>query len=216
MELYVIRHGQTVWNAEGRLQGCIDVELNDNGRELARQTGIKFADINFDRVYSSPLKRAYETASLIVGERNIPIITDERIREISFGCLEGHSVGEFFKDGCSYANFFIKPGSYIPPEGGETFEQVIARTGDFYRNVIMPLNDTCERIMVVAHGNANKGFIYNLEDTDSIDKYWGEGLQANCEADIYVSELKDGKLIWQRKPGTKPVIDKHWGKAAKC
>lgn len=214
MELYVIRHGQTVWNAEGRLQGSIDIELNDNGRELAKETGVKLAGIHFDKVYSSPLKRAYDTAGLIMAGRDVPIICDERLREISFGCLEGHSVSEFFKDGCSYANFFVNPAQYIPPEGGETFEQVIARTGDFYREVIVPAAENCERIMVVAHGNANKGFIYNLEGTDSIDKYWGEGLQANCEADIYVSFIRDGRLCWMRKPGTTPKIDNHWGKVA--
>ena len=89
MELYLIRHGLTVWNAAGKLQGNTDIELNEQGREAAGQLGIQLDNVSFDIIYSSPLIRAYETACLIRGNRNIPIVRDKRLRELSFGEKEG-------------------------------------------------------------------------------------------------------------------------------
>ena len=89
MKIYLIRHGETPWNTLGRLQGRTDIELNENGIRLAKITGEKLKDVHFDLAIASPLKRAYETAGLVLGDRNIPILTDERIEEISFGEWEG-------------------------------------------------------------------------------------------------------------------------------
>ena len=85
MKLYIIRHGETVWNTEGRLQGKEDIELNENGIRLAKVTAEAMRDIPFDLAITSPLKRARQTAELIVGDRKIPVIEDERIEEITFG-----------------------------------------------------------------------------------------------------------------------------------
>ncbi|MBR1862297.1 MAG: histidine phosphatase family protein [Lachnospiraceae bacterium] len=208
MELYIVRHGQTVWNAEGRLQGSEDIELNENGRELAGKLGESLEGVKFDRIYSSPLIRAYETACLIRGHRNIPIIRDERIREISFGVMEGHDYREFFSEGSPYFTFFSAPEKYGPPREAESFEDVIKRTGEFFRQVIMKECTGLERVMVVAHGTSNKAFMYNLEGQTDISKYWGPGLQKNGEADIYIL----GKEGWKRKPGTSAAIDERWGK----
>ena len=71
------------------LQGRTDIELSDKGRELARITGENLRDTHFDMVFSSPLKRAYETASLIVGGRDIPIVKNDLIKEMCFGDWEG-------------------------------------------------------------------------------------------------------------------------------
>ena len=79
MEIYIVRHGETVWNKKKLLQGRTDIELSDKGRELARITGENLRDTHFDMVFSSPLKRAYETASLIVGGRDIPIVKNDLI-----------------------------------------------------------------------------------------------------------------------------------------
>ncbi|MFR8249884.1 MAG: histidine phosphatase family protein [Lachnospiraceae bacterium] len=73
------------------MQGRTDIELNENGIRLAKITGEKLKDVHFDLAIASPLKRAYETAGLVLGDGNIPqILTDERIEEIiSFGEWEG-------------------------------------------------------------------------------------------------------------------------------
>ena len=92
MILYVIRHGETAWNKVRRLQGQTDIPLAEEGIRLAKETGIGMKDIPIDLVISSPLQRALQTAECITEGRNIPILTDERIQEISFGDWEGESL----------------------------------------------------------------------------------------------------------------------------
>ena len=72
MNIYVIRHGQTPWNVERRLQGRSDTDLNEIGREMAIETGKAFQKVHFDVVFTSPLKRARETAELFLGDRKVP------------------------------------------------------------------------------------------------------------------------------------------------
>ena len=74
MKLYIVRHGETDWNNEKKLQGRSDVPLNDYGRELAYITSEALKDVKFDAIYSSPLIRAYETATILKGDRDIEII----------------------------------------------------------------------------------------------------------------------------------------------
>ena len=76
MELYIVRHGETDWNKLKRFQGNIDIELNEKGRELAGLLGARLEkeNITFERIYSSPLNRAYETACLIRGHQNVKIL----------------------------------------------------------------------------------------------------------------------------------------------
>ena len=89
MKLYIIRHGETSWNVQRRLQGASDTDLNENGITLAKRTGEALKEIPFDLCFTSPLKRAKMTAELILAGRDISIYDDERLREISFGEWEG-------------------------------------------------------------------------------------------------------------------------------
>ena len=82
MKIYLIRHGETDWNLEQRLQGAMDIPLNENGIELARETARGLRDVPFDVIYTSPLRRARQTAEIIRGDREIPLIEEPRIREI--------------------------------------------------------------------------------------------------------------------------------------
>ena len=86
--IYIIRHGQTDWNVEGRYAGRIDVKLNEKGKKQAEEIRKKLENTKFDFVISSPLTRAKETAEIICGDRNT-IEIDERIIERSNGDLEG-------------------------------------------------------------------------------------------------------------------------------
>ena len=72
MKLYIIRHGETAWNVEGRLQGQSDTELNENGVRLAKVTAEGLKNIPFDLGISSPLRRAKHTAELVLAGRNVP------------------------------------------------------------------------------------------------------------------------------------------------
>lgn len=84
--IYIVRHGQTDWNVEGRYQGRLDIELNAKGIEQAERIKEKLDGVKFDKVFSSPLKRAYKTAQIITSK---DITVDDRIIERCNGELEG-------------------------------------------------------------------------------------------------------------------------------
>ena len=93
--LYVTRHGETDWNLYGKVQGKADILLNSKGIEQAKETMEKLKEENIDFIICSPLKRARQTAEIIISEKNIPIIFDERISERDFGEMEGMSKDDF-------------------------------------------------------------------------------------------------------------------------
>lgn len=187
MELYIVRHGKTLWNAEGRLQGHSDIALNDEGRQMAKALGERLADIPFDKIYSSPLSRAYETAELIRGDRDIPIIKDSRLMEISFGDMEGITVDEWFDEKSPYRFFIAEPEKYTAPKNGESLEAVMKRSRNFLQTEIEPLEGSADRIMIVAHGALNKGLMCHIQN-HGIRDYWNNHLQENCSADIFYFE----------------------------
>ncbi len=194
MELYIVRHGKTMWNEQGRLQGHVDIPLNEEGREAAIRLQSRLSDICFDAIYSSPLKRARETAELICGSRKIPIITDDRLLEISFGDMEGIYCDDWFDEKSPYRFFFTDPSRYQTPPNGESFEQVCQRSRDFLEQVIEPLEGKKQRVMIVAHGALNKGLMCHIQHHD-ISHYWGNGLQKNCECSIFRLNHKKWETI---------------------
>lgn len=205
MEIYIVRHGETVWNAKKLLQGSTDIELNEYGRELAGETGRNLENIEFDRIYSSPLIRAYETACLIRGHRNIPIIRDERLRELCFGINEGHNFKKLLEDkSTSFCHFFDQPELYTAPEMGEELEEVCKRAAEFMKEVIEPEADKLNRIMIVAHGALNKAIMCHIKQHD-ISKYWSGGLQKNCNVIIVdyangmYNVIEETKIFYEEK-----------------
>ena len=191
MEIYIVRHGETLWNKVKRFQGSADIALSETGRELARESGKNLINTHFDRVFSSPLCRAIETAELFCGGRDITIEIDERLRELNFGDCEGKLYDELVNnDALTFKYFFSQPELYVPDEKGETIEHMMARAKDFMVNVIEPLEDTCERVMIVAHGALNKGLMCYIKNHDKKD-LWSGGLQKNCN--VIIIELKAGR-----------------------
>ena len=87
--IYLVRHGQTDWNLEKKTQGHTDISLNDNGREQALRVSDLLRNYKIDKIYSSDLLRASETAEIINKCLNLNIILDNRLREINYGDLEG-------------------------------------------------------------------------------------------------------------------------------
>lgn len=193
MELYIVRHGRTCWNELHKLQGAADISLNEDGREAARRLGRELKDVSFDMIFSSPLDRAYETACLIRGPRDIPIRRDDRMQEINFGEIEGVLFEDVLSSGKPCRFLFSDPEHFEPAPGGESLDDVRRRTEDFALSVLEPLYGKAERILVVGHGVVNKGLMCYLEGLDNAH-FWGKGLQKNCQADIFSYQGS----TWQR------------------
>ncbi len=191
MEIYLVRHGETVWNKEKRLQGTSDIELNEEGRRLAKETGKNLWKVRFDAVYASTLKRAYETAEWIMAGRPITVVQDKRIREIGFGVLEGKIMEQMTEKERKLVNqFFEEPGLYVPAEGGERLEDAGKRAAGFMQDEIEPLEKKgLERIMIVAHGAINKAIMMYVKQHGK-EQFWSGGFQKNCN--VIIIEYKDG------------------------
>ena len=173
MKIYLIRHGETPWNTLGRLQGRTDIELNENGIRLAKITGEKLKDVHFDLAIASPLKRAYETARLVLGDRNIPILTDERIEEISFGEWEGLC--------CRRENYQIP---------SKDFEQFFTDPfGSFYEDLLHNPDYRNKTILIAAHGCSTRAFLYYIDGRK--DDFWRGHVPPNCA--VTIIDVKDGK-----------------------
>ena len=170
MELYIVRHGKTIWNKERRLQGSIDIELAEEGIEAAEllHDQLISSNITFDRIYSSPLKRAKKTAEIIRGLNDTDIIIDQRLREISFGVEEGAFYADWDRPDSPYFPFFNRPGDYVPPEKGESLEQLFERTKNFIQQEIEPQYESAKKILIVAHGALNKGLMCHIQHRDII------------------------------------------------
>lgn len=95
LKMYLIRHGETDWNVQERIQGLSDIELNANGVMQAHQLAAHLeTEGNFSRIYASPLQRSYETAQIIAARLGLPVVRDSRLVERSLGQLEGLTMGE--------------------------------------------------------------------------------------------------------------------------
>src|SRR5690349_8413010 len=87
--LFIFRHGETDWNVEERFQGHLDIPLNDNGRNQARELGQKMKHFGLEAIFSSDLCRASETAQIVAQSINVPIFKDPRLREAHLGQAQG-------------------------------------------------------------------------------------------------------------------------------
>lgn len=161
MELIFIRHGQSTANAEGILQGHSDYPLSQLGRNEARELGkrLKKQNLTYDRIYSSDLKRAVETAELITDELGLPqnsITFTDLLREHNLGVYEG----KVFNDLPPEEKKFLQDTWDTPdrrlPEG-ESVNDFLHRLGGFISE-LEHINPPLKSILIIAHG----GSIYHI------------------------------------------------------
>jgi len=158
--LLIVRHGETEWNAEGRIQGHTDIGLSENGAQQARSLGQRLADRQIDVAYSSDLKRTSETARLALGHRNVVLNETPRLREYHKGIFEGMTLTEIqtqFPD--EYPKYLEKDLSYAP-EGGETTRDVSTRMASIFQEIKAKHLD--ETVLVVSHGGALRAAMVSL------------------------------------------------------
>lgn len=175
--LYIIRHGKTDWNALHKLQGRTDVPLNREGRRMAEAARESCRDVHFDVCFCSPLIRARETAEILLQDRNIPILTDERLMEISFGSYEGVE-NCFQRPDCPVSVLFRAPEKYISPPGAESLDDLFARTGAFLRERADPLLAAGMAVLIVGHGVMNSSIVCQVRNLPR-EQFWSAGIE-NC------------------------------------
>ncbi|WP_226580924.1 histidine phosphatase family protein [Halobacillus litoralis] len=157
--VYLIRHGESEWNAAGDLYcGRTDIGLSEKGKEQARAAGEFLKDVHFDAAYSSPLIRAYDTASLILGERKMDIEMDERMYEGDFGEWEGRSKATFIQeDPESWNEWMRDPWHTRAGRTGETAKEMHDRATSFFNDLTQKHGD--ETVLVTAHNNTIRFFL---------------------------------------------------------
>lgn len=194
MYLYMIRHGETDWNKQGILQGSTDIPLNACGIEMAEKTsaGLKKDNISFDRIFSSPYLRARTTAEIIAKDFGCAITIAPQLREMCFGKYEGHRICEFRRDQkyTEINKFFYDPAHYRNEGDAESFEQVFARIQEFLTDSILPLENTCENVLLVCHGALIRALICLIHKMP-LTAYWDIHL-TNCG--IKLAKLENGQI----------------------
>ncbi len=158
--IYIVRHGETMWNAEGRIQGHTDVELTERGKEQARATARRLEGIHFDMAYSSDMSRSRETALIILGERETTLHSVPELREYNKGVFEGLTPEEYrrrYPD--LYQASLVNDPDFAPP-GGETIRQCQARLSGF--TGMLKDRHLEEDVLIVGHGGSLRSGIVAL------------------------------------------------------
>ena len=202
MKIYLCRHGETDWNKANRIQGNVNIPLNEAGIELARKTKIGFDQegLVFDKVYSSHLDRAIQTAQILCGHESIH--KDPRISEIDFGVYEGDPVPMTMPTDEHAKNLFQcfhNPHSYIP-KGGESYEEVIQRGKDFLETEIYQEEHLDQTCLIAAHGGIIHALVGIIEN-QPLGQFWAIS-QPNLSVNILeytgkeIQILELGKLYY--------------------
>ena len=171
--LVLIRHGQSVWNAENRFTGWTDVELSEKGVREAEAAGDLLSEIRFDAIHTSGLIRAQRTATIIMSRNSasdeVPLIKDERLNERHYGDLQGLNKAETAeKHGPEQVHIWRRSFD-IPPPGGESLKMNAERTIPYFEGEIIPDLEQGKNVLVSAHGNSLRSIVMHIESISPQD-----------------------------------------------
>ena len=166
--LVLVRHGESEWNLTNLFTGWKDVDLTENGVKEARNAGrkLKAQGIRFDIAFTSALKRAQRTLDLVLeemGQSSIPVIKDLALNERDYGELSGLNKDDARKKWGEEQVHIWRRSYDVPPPGGESLKDTLARTLPYYVQEILPCVLRGERTLVAAHGNSLRALIMVLE-----------------------------------------------------
>lgn len=182
--LYLTRHGQTEWNLEARFQGHMGSPLTEKGINDAKNLSNRLEDVEFQAIYSSPQPRAYDTAKIIKGDRNIEIKTDDRLKEMNFGEWEGVKGEEIKKKHFKmFDNLWNDPIEYTP-ESGESYQAVYDRVIPVIEEI---KNKYDGKVLIVAHGIVLAIIMMYVEGR-TINELWREKVLPNTSLTIVEAE----------------------------
>lgn len=182
IRLLMLRHGQTIWNAQRRYQGQSDVPLDETGLRQVQTLARHFASQHVDAIYSSDLQRAMQTAQPVAAALGKPVVADSRLREVAFGAWEGLTYLDIQKRWPDeYAAWQHDPVTHIPP-GGENLAQVAQRVGAVVDEIRQ--KNEGQTVLLVAHGGALRAIICHALELPS-HAFWRLSLSSGS-----LSELK--------------------------
>ena len=165
--LILIRHGQSVWNAENRFTGWTDVDLSERGVKEAEEAGDELRDQVIDVIHTSDLIRAKRTAEIVmranVSSKDVVTKSDWRLNERNYGSLQGLNKAETAeKHGAEQVRIWRRSFDVAPPEG-ESLEMTAKRTIPYFEEEILPDLESGESVLVSAHGNSLRSIVMHIE-----------------------------------------------------
>ncbi len=172
VKLYIIRHAESEWNPIGRYQGLLDPELSQRGREQAKRLREHFKNISLDAIYSSPLKRTYETALEVAEAQGLEVVKEERVIEIDHGVWSGLLVEEVQQKYPEDFKRWLEEPHKIRFEGGESLIEVQERVKDFLQDI--KEKHWGQRVAVVSHTVPIRTMYCTLLNID-LSRFWSFG-----------------------------------------
>lgn len=187
MRIYIVRHGQTLHNKKSCYYGDLDFGLTDLGERQAISIGSMLKEVNFDKVYVSERKRAYNTAELITN--NNSFIIDPRLNERSFGEFEGLTYKEIEERYPREHKLWIEDWLNFAPKNGESYITMSNRVFRFMDELLN--EDEVENILLVTHSGVMRA-LYCYVMNKNIDLFW----KFSCEnGDLSILKYEYGNLF---------------------
>jgi len=169
LTLYITRHGETKWNTEKRMQGWSDSSLTEKGVKNAILLGDRLKEIEFNAIYTSPSQRTVKTANLIKGERKIPLVLDDYLKEIHMGIWEGETLADLKNNYPEQFDFFWNAPHQYKSIDGEDFFEVKNRVSKALK--IIQDSYSSGNILLVTHSVVIKVLLAIFKDLP-IEKIW--------------------------------------------
>lgn len=180
--IYLTRHGETEWNIEKRLQGRGDSPLTKDGIQRAKELRDRIKNIDIDVIYSSPIKRALNTANILRGNKNIDIVTDDRLMEMCFGDYEGKKIDIVQEENPSWdINLIMQGNVEICAPNGENLKEVRERISKLMNKIIA--ENIGKSILIVTHGITLKALMYYFKDEDVNSEVMGQATLTKINID---------------------------------
>ena len=166
--LVLIRHGQSLWNAENKFTGWTDIGLSEKGIKEAENAGKILEDVEFDVVHTSALIRAQKTAEIIIENNKksegIPVHKDKRLNERHYGSLQGLNKKETAeKYGAEQVHIWRRSFD-VPPPDGESLKMNAERTLPYFKENIIGDLKNGKNVLVAAHGNSLRSIVMFIEN----------------------------------------------------
>ena len=180
--IYLTRHGETEWNIEKRLQGRGDSPLTKDGIQRAKELRDRIKNIDIDVIYSSPIKRALNTANILRGNKNIDIVTDDSLMEMCFGDYEGKKIDIVQEENPSWdINLIMQGNVEICAPNGENLKEVRERISKLMNKIIA--ENIGKSILIVTHGITLKALMYYFKDKDVNSEVMGQATLTKINID---------------------------------